>query len=56
VGCAGEPRPAWTSALPIQWAGAGKVSKLLGSPFGLTLSSSDVDQFLIDRTDRKLHY
>jgi hypothetical protein len=29
---------------------------LLRSPFGLTLSSSDVNQFLADKVDKKLLY
>jgi hypothetical protein len=39
-----------------QWASVGEVSKLLGSPFGLTLSMQDVDSFLSAKIDRKLAY
>jgi hypothetical protein len=39
-----------------QWASAGEVSKLLGAPFGLSLSTADVDKFLADKIDKKLLY
>jgi hypothetical protein len=32
------------------------MGKLLGLPFGIDLATGDVDQFLIDKIERKLHY
>jgi hypothetical protein len=50
----GGPRPDWTRRLEFQWAGPEDVSKLLGTPFGLSLNSEGVDSFLSDKIDRKL--
>jgi hypothetical protein len=52
----GEPRPQWTSQFQWRWAGENEVGKLLGTPFGLSLSSSQVDQFLVDRIHQKIAY
>jgi hypothetical protein len=49
-------RPAWLDQLGWQWAEENEISKLLGTPFGLTLSASSVDQFLLTRTDKQLQY
>jgi hypothetical protein len=49
-------RPHWTRQFGWQWAEAGDVSKLLGAPFGLTLSTQDVDSFLVDKIEAKLKY
>ena len=38
------------------WARGNEVSKLLGTPFGMSLSSGDVDKFLLDRVSKKLEY
>jgi hypothetical protein len=50
------PRPAWTRPLNWRWAEQQDISKLLGTPFGLSLSSAAVDQFLLERTDKQLQY
>ena len=42
--------------LGVIWARGDEVSKLLGTPFGMTLSSGDVDKFLLDRVNKKLEY
>ena len=47
-------RPSWTDMLGITWADEEGVSKLLGAPFGLSLTSKDVDSFLIDKLTKKL--
>jgi hypothetical protein len=52
----GGPRPGWSLNLEVQWAELGDISKLLGTPFGLSLSADDVDQFLIEKIDKKLKY
>lgn len=49
-------RPPWTNQLNIKWAAAGNIRKLLGSVFGLSLSSGDVDEFLIERIQKKLNF
>jgi hypothetical protein len=46
----------WTADFHWQWMAAREVSKLLGVPFGLTLSAGDVDQFLFAKVDKKLLY
>ena len=45
--------PPWTNMLGISWADEG-VSKLLGAPFGLALTTKDVDTFLLDKLTKKL--
>jgi len=40
--------PHWTNELRISWANVGDISKLLESIFGLSLSTQDVDNFLVD--------
>ena len=42
--------------LEVVWARENEVSKLLGTPFGMSLSSGDVDKFLQDRINKKLEY
>jgi hypothetical protein len=42
--------------LGITWATVTDVSKLLGAPFGLALSTGDVDKFLLDKINKKLTY
>jgi hypothetical protein len=49
-----QVRLAWTNDFRWQWAVTGDVSKLLDSPFGLILSSTDVDNFLLTRLEKKL--
>jgi hypothetical protein len=39
-----------------QWAQEGELTKLLGSPFGLDISSQELDEFLIKRIEKKLTY
>jgi hypothetical protein len=52
----GGPRPGWTYRLDFQWAGLEDISKLLGTPFGLSLNSDGVDAFLGEKMDKKLKY
>ena len=47
-------RPPWTDMLGITWANEEGVSKLLGAPFGLSLTSKDVDSFLFNKLTKKL--
>jgi hypothetical protein len=49
-------RPAWTGQLGVTWAEPNSVSKLLGAPFGLSLSTDDVNSFLFVRLCKKLSY
>jgi len=51
-----QGRPPWTSHLRMKWAETGDVSKLLGSLFGLSLDSKSVDDFLLDRVQKKLAF
>jgi hypothetical protein len=51
-----SPRPWWTEALGINWAANEDVSKLLGTAFGLSISSGNVDSFLLDRINKALGY
>jgi hypothetical protein len=55
-GAANTPRPAWTYLLGVVWARGDEVSKLLGTPFGMTINYGDVDKFLLDRVNKKLEY
>ena len=48
--------PAWAHTFGWAWVPEGNISKLLGTPFGLSLSTIDVDQFLIDKIRNKLNY
>jgi hypothetical protein len=52
----GHARPLWTESLGFQWASNQDISKLLGTPFGLSISATDVDCFLSERMDKKLRY
>lgn len=47
-------RPPWTDYLGIKWADDNEVGKLLGAPFGMTLTSGDIDNFLYEKTTKKL--
>ena len=47
-------RPPWTDMLGISQADEEGVSKLLGAPFGLSLTTKDVDVFLFDKLSKKL--
>lgn len=40
----------------IQWATNQEVSKLLGTPLGLSISSSQIDNALLQRLDKKFNY
>jgi hypothetical protein len=55
-GVANSPRPVWTDLLEVVWARGDEVSKLLGTPFGMLITSGDVDKFLLDRVNKKLDY
>jgi hypothetical protein len=51
----GDP-PAWLRDFECSWAAPGELAKLLGAPFGIELSTEDIDQFLIEKIELKLHY
>jgi hypothetical protein len=37
-----------------QWAGPREISKLLGAPFGLDMTTDDVNNFIQEKIDKKL--
>ena len=51
-----RPPPDWANAFSWTWGAKGNITKLLGTPFGLTLSTTDSDQFLLDKIKSKLTY
>ena len=51
-----RPRPAWTQNFDWTWIPEGNISKLLGSPFGLSVSTADIDHFLMEKIRKKLTY
>ena len=48
--------PNWAHAFGWTWAAEGSITKLLRTPFGLSLSTTNSDQFLIDKVKSKLTY
>jgi hypothetical protein len=50
----GGDRPPWIQRYSWQWAQAGELWKLLGTPFGLTLNTQDIDLFLLAKIDKKI--
>jgi len=48
--------PHWLSQINCQWAMEHQLSKLLGSPFGINLHTTDVDEFLAGKVKKKLAY
>lgn len=46
--------PPWTNDLGISWDSNESISKLLGASFGLSMTTSDVDDFLHGRLTQKL--
>ena len=51
-----SPPPDWAHEFGWTWAAEGNITKLLGTPFNLSLSTTDSDQFLIDKVKSKLTY
>lgn len=52
-----EPlRPQWTELLGVTWAKKIDVSKLFGAPFGLSLTSGDIDKVLHERIHEELSH
>jgi hypothetical protein len=51
-----EPPPIWLQVTRCQWAIEHRLSKLLGTPFGIELSTQDIDDFLYNKIRRKLTY
>jgi hypothetical protein len=50
-----EPiKPQWTNGLGVTWAEDANISKILGAPFGMFLTSKDVNAFLHNRITKKL--
>lgn len=52
----GGGRTPWTNLLNVIWVDGDEVSKLLGTPFGMRLSTLSVDKFLQDRSSKMLQY
>ena len=48
--------PNWANQFGWTWEEGGRVSKLLGTPFGLSIATNDLDEFLIDKIRKKLSY
>lgn len=48
--------PEWTHRFKWQWASSTDISKLLGVPYGLDMTTQDVDSFLVSKIDKKLFY
>ena len=46
----------WVHNFGWSWEAEGSMSKLLGTPFGLSIATIDIDQFLIDKARKKLTY
>lgn len=51
----GDP-PQWLALFGCAIAASGSLSRLLGTPFGITLATTDVDAFLANKITRKLRY
>jgi hypothetical protein len=53
----GSLGPIWTEHLGVVWVDEeDDLSKLFGTPFGLSLKASNVDEFLKDRVNKSLRY
>jgi hypothetical protein len=53
----GRIRPVWTEQLGVSWIDDEQdLSKLLGTPFGLSMSAQCVDEFLVERVHKSLRY
>jgi hypothetical protein len=50
------PRPPWTDRLGLQWVDQHNISNMLGTAFGLSLDSGDMDKFLQTRVDKSLQH
>ena len=50
------PLPAWAHNFRCTWEAEGNISKLLGTPFGLSITTIDTNQFFIDKVKKKLTY
>ena len=48
--------PKWLARYDWRWAESVDLSKLLGTPFGLNLNTSNVDHLLYFKISRKLDY
>ena len=48
--------PEWLARYNWRWAEDGDLSKLLGTPFGLSLNKHDFDWFLYNKIYKKLDY
>lgn len=46
----------WALTFGWTWVPDGNITKLLGTPFGLSLATTDIDQFLIAKVRKKLTY
>jgi hypothetical protein len=52
----GSDRPSWTRDFRWQWAEGGEISKLLGAPFGMDITTEDANSFLMAKIEKKLMY
>jgi hypothetical protein len=50
------PRPNWIETLGITWAANDTVNKLLGTAFGLSITTEDANTFLVERINKALEY
>lgn len=51
----GQPL-AWMQEFTCPWAILGHLGKLFGLPFGIDVHTADIDQFLVDKIEKKLSY
>ncbi len=56
LGGKGNDKLEWTQAFGWMWVFQDMISKLLGSPFGLFLGFANVNNFLLEKIQRKLKY
>jgi len=50
------PRPSCTDLFDLTWVPLGSLSTLLGAPFGITLATPNVDNFLKQKISKKISY
>lgn len=51
-----RPPPPWLQNFACQWVEPQQLSKLLGTPFGLDLATVDVDEFLLNKIQKKISF
>jgi exonuclease III len=50
------PRPQWLHQHDWKWAQEHELVKMLGTPFGMDLSTEEIDSFLLQKVQKKLSY